>query len=94
MEQDKSYEKAKNRAEAKLGFYIHLCIYIVGCIFFIVINRVSYPDDHWFWWPILGWGIGVIFHAMGVFVSTSALLKKMTEKELERQRQSQPGDGA
>jgi hypothetical protein len=25
------------------------------------------PGYQWFWWPMLGWGIGMVFHAYGVF---------------------------
>lgn len=25
------------------------------------------PDHLWFFWPMLGWGIGIIFHAVNVF---------------------------
>jgi len=25
------------------------------------------PSYHWFWFPMLGWGIGICFHAFGIF---------------------------
>jgi len=45
----------------------------------------GYP---WFIWPIFGWGIGLIFHFLGVFVFTrpSDWERREIEKEMERLR--------
>ena len=89
MENKKAYKKAKKRAEAKIGFYIHLAVYIAVNIVLITINLLTSPQYIWFKWPLIGWGIGVFFHAMGVFVFTgkSAIKEKMIEKEIMREAQ-------
>jgi len=38
MENQEAYQRAKKRAEAKLGFYLHLAVYIVVNILLIIIN--------------------------------------------------------
>jgi hypothetical protein len=38
MEQQEAYQRAKKRAEAKFGFYIHLSVYITVSILLIVLN--------------------------------------------------------
>ena len=38
MENREAYKRAKKRAEAKLGFYLHLAVYIVVNILLIIIN--------------------------------------------------------
>ena len=64
MENQEAYQRAKKRAEAKLGFYLHLAVYIVVNILLIIINLSTSAQYLWFKWPLIGWGIGVFFHAL------------------------------
>jgi len=87
MENQEAYQKAKKRVEAKLGFYIHLTVYLIVNIGLIIVNFITSPQNLWFRWPLIGWSIGVFFHGMGVFVFSgrSAVTEKMIEKEMERE---------
>ena len=87
MENQEAYERAKKKVEAKLGFYIHLAAYIVVNILLIIINLSTSPGYLWFKWPLLGWGIGIVFHALGAFVFSggSIIKERMIEKEIEKQ---------
>ena len=87
MENQEAYKKAKKRVEAKIGFFIHLSIYIVINIMLIFINLRTSPQYIWFKWPLIGWGIGVFFHALGVFVFSgrSAITEQMIEKEMKKE---------
>jgi len=67
MDEKEGFDKAKKRVMEIKGFYVHFLVYLVMSIFFLVINLLSSPGVYWFYWPILGWGIGVFFHAMGTF---------------------------
>ncbi|UOK41187.1 MULTISPECIES: 2TM domain-containing protein [Flavobacterium] len=60
-------ERAKKRVQEIKGFYGHLAVYVSVNIFFLVINLLTSPKDLWFFWPMLGWGIGVTFHGLRVF---------------------------
>ena len=62
-----AYHKAKKRVEEIKGFYSNLLSYIVVIPFLIFINYWTYWEFQWFWFPIIGWGMGLIFHAFGVF---------------------------
>jgi hypothetical protein len=88
MEHQEAYEKAKKRVEAKMGFYIHLAVYIGVNLFLIAINLVTAPDQPWFKWPLMGWGIGLFFHGLGVFASFKgdSIKERMIEKEMEAMR--------
>jgi protein-S-isoprenylcysteine O-methyltransferase Ste14 len=88
MEPD-AYEKAKKRVEEKMGFFSHLGAYVVVNLILLVLNLVQSPGDLWFYWPLLGWGIGVFFHGMGVFVwgEGSGLKDRMIQEEMRRHRQ-------
>ncbi len=58
--------RAKRRAAAEMGFYIHFMTYLGVIAFLAFINLLTtwYP---WFLWPAAGWGLGLFFHWMGVF---------------------------
>ncbi|MBT8194838.1 MAG: 2TM domain-containing protein [Bacteroidia bacterium] len=90
MENQEAYNRAKERLEKKRGFKIHLIVYLAVSAFFILINlsQISSQsrNDYWFYWPMLGWGIGVFFHGMstyvfhGMFAVTDEKIKKEMEK--------------
>jgi hypothetical protein len=65
-EEDK-YIRAKKRVDNIKGFYSNLLSYCLIIPFLIFINLMTAPDHLWFWWPMLGWGIGIAFHGFGVF---------------------------
>ena len=87
MEKEETYQKAKKRVEAKIGFYIHLAVYVGVNILLIVINLITSSEYLWFKWPLIGWGIGLFFHALGVFVFSggSAIKEQMIEKEMKKE---------
>ena len=87
METQEAHQRAKHRVEAKLGFYIHLAVYIAGSVLLREINLGTYDQYLWFKWPIIGWGIAVVAHALGVFVlcGESAIKQRMIEREMEKQ---------
>jgi 2TM domain-containing protein len=67
MDEQQKYELARKRVEAKLGFYNHLAVYVIVNAIILIVNLATEPDDLWFYWPMLGWGIGLAFHALNVF---------------------------
>ena len=69
METDPKYERAKKRVAKIKGFYIHLVTYIVviAFLFFIDVFAEGDPNNWWFYWPALGWGIIVVIHAATVY---------------------------
>ncbi len=86
MENQEAYQKAKKKVEARIGFYVHLAVYVSVNALLIIINLLTSSQYLWFKWPLIGWGIGVIFHAMGVFVFSggSAIKEQMIQKEMKK----------
>lgn len=64
---EERYQKAQKRVNEIKGFYRNLISYIVVNLGFLAINLLTSPGHLWFYWPMLGWGIGVLFHGMKVF---------------------------
>jgi signal transduction histidine kinase len=65
-EERAAYERARRRAAAEAGFYVHLMWYatVIGFLFLINLMTTGYP---WFLWPALGWGFGLMSHFSAVF---------------------------
>ena len=86
-EDQEAYLKARKRVEAKIGFYIHLVCYAGVNTLLIIINLTTSTRYLWFKWPLIGWGIGVLFHGLGVFALTKGLSikERMIEKEMKRE---------
>ncbi len=87
MVDEETYQKAKKRVEVKIGFYIHLVLYVGVNILLIIINVTTSTRYLWFKWPLIGWGIGLLFHALGVFAFSKGLSikERMIEKELKKE---------
>ena len=54
------------------------------------INMITSPDSLWFYWPLLGWGVGLAAHGFSVFAGESLLGKEWEERKtreiMERER--------
>ena len=81
-EQD-SYYLAKKRVDKIKGFYGNLISYIIFNIFFFILNMITSPSELWFYWPLLGWGIGVFFHGMKVFNYSPFFSKDWEERKIK-----------
>lgn len=62
-----AYAKAKERVEQLKGFYGNLISYCCVIPILIAINLNTSSGFQWFWFPLLGWGMGLTFHAIEVF---------------------------
>ena len=66
-EEEIKYQKAKARVTALRKFYTHLGVYVLVNLSLFLRNILISPDNLWFYWPLLGWGIAVVIHALSVF---------------------------
>ena len=77
---------ATRRADMKLGFRSHLMAYAIVNAGLLAINVATTPGEWWFFWPMLGWGIGVAAHAAAVYMDGEGMRDRMIEAELEKLR--------
>jgi len=82
--EDWRYRIAKKRVKKVKGFYSHFTTWLVFAAFFILLNLKTNPHDFWAFFPIIGWGIGVAFHAIGVF-GLPGLGKDWEERMLDKE---------
>ena len=62
-----AYQRAKDKVEQLKGFYGNLISYCIVIPVLIIINLQSSNNFQWFWFPMLGWGMGLTFHALETF---------------------------
>jgi hypothetical protein len=78
------FEKAKKKAKDIRGFYINLTLYCLVIPILITINLTYVPEIQWFWFSMLGWGTGIVAHAMEVFGWHPFLGKDWEERKLKQ----------
>ncbi len=91
MSEEEIYQVARKRVEEKKGFFVHLAVYIVVNIIIILTWAFAAGGGFaWFLFPLCGWGIGLIFHGLGVFVFNRQTdwEQREIEKEAERLRKN------
>lgn len=79
-----NYKKAKKQVTEIKGFYSHLLTYVIVMIILVYINLKYSPEYLWFLWTMLGWGIGLFFHAMKVFKFVPFLGKDWEQKKMQQ----------
>lgn len=85
---------ARRRAGAKLGFLIHLAVFIAVNALLFFISQHARPGAGWFAYPLGGWGIGLAIHGLVVWAASpgSRLRERMVADELARlEREHAPG---
>ena len=67
LEASPEYRAARERAEQVQGVLIHLLVYTVVNAGLVIIDALA-GDGWWFFWPLMGWGIGLLLHVVVVFL--------------------------
>ncbi len=86
-EQHQLYENARRRVIQKKRLYIHFVLFLIGSIFFIVLNKIfkmgeSFLKD-WFVWAILLWFFIWVIHFVNVFIFKRFMDKEWVRKQTE-----------
>ena len=82
QEQQQRYEQARRRVKELKGFYIHATAYVLVNIGLFIINLLTSSGTWWFYWPLLGWGIGLGVHALSVFGLRGTLGRDWEERKI------------
>ncbi|KJD32080.1 hypothetical protein PK35_11620 [Tamlana nanhaiensis] len=81
---EEAYLRAKEKVKKIVGFYWHLAVFIVVNAF-IIITIVVNGGSLWHfgtWATPLFWGIGLLFHFLGVFGVTFLFGKDWEERKI------------
>ena len=66
------------------GFYSHLIKYVLVITLLFIINYITSPTYIWAWWVVLGWGLGILSHALAVFEISSFFGPNWEKKKVEK----------
>ena len=83
-----AYERAKERVRKLKGFYSNLISYCVVIPILIIIN-LSTTNFQWFWFPMLGWGMGLTFHGLETFGYGKTWEEKKIQEILDKENREQ-----
>ncbi|MBE3010632.1 DUF1707 domain-containing protein [Microbispora sp. NEAU-D428] len=79
---DRARRRARKARAARLGVRIHAGVYAGASLLMVAVWLVvGRATDFWYpWpiWPILGWGVGVLGHAIPVTLATRARESRKT----------------
>lgn len=83
MEADQRYEQARKKVKMKIGFMIHFTVYVLVNGLLISINLIQSDRTIWSAWPMFGWGVGLVFHGLGMFLFSG--LAKIKEQMIQNE---------
>jgi fatty acid desaturase len=75
--------RAQRRLAARKGFYVHLFVFIMVLAGLAIVN-LSTGGPWWVLWVLLGWGIGIVAHAMTVLGRSSQAIASWEERKLRQ----------
>lgn len=89
---EERYLKAQKKVEDLKGFYGNLSSFIIVNTGLIILNLVTSPNHLWFFYPLLGWGLGVALHAMSVFNYMPFLNRDWEEQKINELMNKEKSD--
>ena len=82
-------QKARDKVKAKKGLFIHMGVFVISGLFFLVINLLTLAESKtfWFYFPLIPWSVGVAIHYMVVLgiPGTDIFSTSWEEREYERE---------
>ncbi|SEJ51074.1 2TM domain-containing protein [Variovorax sp. OK605] len=72
--------RARRRAGAKMGWYIHAFVYVLVNLGLVTISAAR--GHTWAMYPLMGWGLGLLIHGAVVwFVAGGGFYERLVERE-------------
>ncbi|GGK20341.1 histidine kinase [Yeosuana aromativorans] len=81
---DSSYLRARKHIDDLKEFYYGIISYCLVIPFLIFINYKTYWGFQWFWFPMIGWGIGLVINAFKVYVSEGVFGRDWEERKIKQ----------
>lgn len=58
---------SKTYPERIKGLWIHLAVFLIVNSGLTTLNLLRNSEKLWFYWPLLGWGLGILLHTAIVY---------------------------
>ncbi|MBU0581330.1 MAG: 2TM domain-containing protein [Candidatus Margulisbacteria bacterium] len=69
-------------------FYLHLALYLLCNLMMVIINMLTGTEILWFIWPLLAWGMFMLFHFGLTYVTSSPMMVRWREEQLKKAARS------
>ncbi|WP_298147644.1 2TM domain-containing protein [Flavobacterium sp.] len=69
------------------GFYGHLTAFCIVIPTLIAVNLWLMPEFQWFWFSLIGWGIGLFFHYLEAFQRMPRLMRDIEAAQMQKYTQ-------
>jgi hypothetical protein len=81
--------RAKRRVDMKMGFYVHLLVFVLVNAGLFAINALQ-GGHRWHTWPLMGWGLALTVHGIVTFIGLrgEGLRDRMMAEEVQRLKKS------
>lgn len=85
-EQHEKYEYARNRIKQKKRLYFHFILFLVGSLFFLVIEKIYnvHPFEGWYIWALTIWFFLFILHFIKVYITDRFMNKEWEREQIDR----------
>ena len=85
-EQHELLEYAQRRIRQKKGLFRHFVIFLIGCVFLVVINKIlKYGENRdWYLWAITFWAFLFVIHLVQVFILDPFMGKQWERAQREK----------
>ena len=93
LDEKERYRRAKEQVAAIRSFWVHFLTYLFVNLGLFVINLLTRRQggSWWFYWPLLGWGIGLASHALSVFGAHGIFGPGWEEKKIRELMEKEEG---
>lgn len=78
------YKRAKKRVDEVRAFWSHVAVFFIVNISIFIVNMLTTPHQLWFYWSLLGWGIGLLAHGFHVFCAQGIFGKDWEERQIKK----------
>ena len=82
MSDDAKLIEARRHVHALKGFLIHLLVFCAVMSGLVALN-IALQAPWWVQWPLLGWGIGLLAHAVLAFIPLRLFDRGWEERKIQ-----------
>jgi hypothetical protein len=78
--------RATRRADLRLALRSHIATFVVVNAGLFAIDWFTGGGINWAYWPLFGWGIGLVAHILSVNVELEGARERLIQEEMEKLR--------
>ena len=83
MENSEKRDRAMRRVQEEKSFYSHFGTYVFVILGLFILNQVT-SRAQWWYWPAIGWGIGIAAHFSGTFGFPFIFGKRWEDRRIKK----------